>query len=87
MGMIRHVALPVAIDLAILGALWSFITSNAGRRIDVLWIFPRWFPDIGLAFILITLFGLGWAVTTLLTASAMLRPGSASAEELTTDAV
>ncbi len=62
LAMIRHLALPLVVDLAIPGAILWLVLSQFGPRVEFLWVLPRWFPDIGPTFVLIILIGVGWGL-------------------------
>jgi CubicO group peptidase (beta-lactamase class C family) len=71
-GVARHVAVPLVLDLALVGAVWMVILAIAGPRVEVLWVLPRWFPDLGLALIVIIVLSLGWgAIRTVLSIRAL----------------
>lgn len=75
-GFIRHLAVPLLLDLTIPTALWGMLlTGEQGLppRIEILWTLPRWFPDIGLALLLITLLGVGWGLIRTVLSVRLLR--------------
>jgi CubicO group peptidase (beta-lactamase class C family) len=73
MGVLRYVGVPLLVDLAIVTAILGLTVSTFGPRVEVLWVLPRWFPDLGFSLLLIVLLGLMWAVVTVASAAALRR--------------
>jgi CubicO group peptidase (beta-lactamase class C family) len=70
-GLVRHLGLPLVVDLAIVTAVLGLMVSTFGPRVEVLWVLPRWFPDLGFGLLLIVLVGLTWVVATVMSAAAL----------------
>jgi CubicO group peptidase (beta-lactamase class C family) len=76
---IRHLVLPLALDLGVTVAAWWLVLDRARLGLTDIGVIVQLAPDVGLALILIALLGVGWGIVRTALTLGLGRPGTVAA--------